>query len=186
MKFRSSILLICLAAGVVAVQSQGPPASGPPAAAAGVPIANDARGALVRILTPSAGQQLKVNYVEVSYELVNPGVSGGEPNFLLQLDAQDPVTTRDTSYTFTGVTPGQHTLNVQVVDANGTPVSGGRASVVFFVASPSSSLPATGPSGAAGGGHHELASAASSLPLISVIGFGALLGGLASALRARK
>ena len=176
------VLLVCLTAGVAVAQSSGPqvPASNPSA------IANpDVQTQLLRILTPAAGQQLGTNYVDVSYELVNPGVSGGEPNFLVQLDARDPISTRETTYNFTGLTPGQHSLTVQMVDANGTPVTGGRASVVFFVASPASSQPAPR-NDETGGEQPKLAAAASPLPLLSVVGFGALLGGVISALRARK
>jgi hypothetical protein len=185
MKFYKVILLVCLAVGAVAIaQSPSPP--GPSGSAAGTPVGPDAQSRLLHILSPASGQQLKVSYVDLSYELVNPGMSGGEVNFILQLDAQDPVNTRDTTYTFTGVTPGQHSVTVQLVDANGTPVNGGRTSVVFFVASPPPSQTAPGPSGAVGDDQHKLAPAASPLPLISVIGFGALLGGLASAFRNHK
>ena len=178
------VLLVSLAVGVAIAQSSGPQAPAPNSSA--TVVNPDAQTQLLRILTPAAGQQLDTNYVQVSYELMNPGMAGGEPNFLLQLDDRDPITTRETTYNFTGLTPGQHSLTVQMVDANGTPVTGGRTSVVFFVASPASSQPAPRTNVEEGGEQPKLAAASSPLPLLSVVGFGALLGGVISALRARR
>jgi len=67
MKFYKVILLVCLAAGVAAAQPSSPQAPSPPGSAVGTPIAPDTQGRLLRILTPTAGQQLKVNYVDVNY-----------------------------------------------------------------------------------------------------------------------
>jgi hypothetical protein len=84
----------------------------------------------VRILTPSAGEALVTDYVNVKYELVRPSLSD-EPNFLVQLDAADPVQTSETSHTFSDVQPGVHTIRVTLVDANNSPVQGGPATVQF-------------------------------------------------------
>lgn len=152
---------------------------------------------LIRILTPVASQKLGSNVVSVRFELTTPAAYAGTPNFQVQLDGNDPVRTSTTEQTFTGLSAGAHTVTVTLVDANDTPVTGGRAAVQFVVATP----PA-GPTGAMSHQPHELQLAgmtfhqgspdgrdlpgsSSPLPLISVIGFGVLLGGIISALRTR-
>ncbi len=152
---------------------------------------NPAQSAL-RILSPAAGQLLNQNFVTVKYELTNTGVSTS-PNFRVQLDGRDPIITTFSEYTFTSVTPGQHTLTVELVDANNTPVTNARAEVHFNTAQPRST-----PAGGAAPGMARVQQASfapnvddnlppsgSALPLLSVIGFGALLGGIASALKTR-
>lgn len=192
MKAWKLVLLACFAVGAVAAQQGSQPSQANPSVTATNPAAVNAspQSLLVRILTPVASEKLNTSYVDVSYELVNPGVSGTAPNFLVQLDGRDPITTKDTEYTFTGLTPGQHSVVVELVDANGTPVTGGRSAVVFFVGEDGNQRPGTRPSGTNPNGtganaDAELAPASSALPLLSVIGFGVLLGGIVSALRAR-
>jgi hypothetical protein len=191
MKFYKAVLLVCMVAGVANAQQsapQQPPAPSPPAVAAQPLVNADSQSQLLRILTPISGQQVTTGYVDVNYELLNPGVSGSMSNFTVQLDGQDPVSTMDTTYTFTGLTPGQHSVVVQLVDANGTPVTGGRSVVTFFATSNSGSLAPRPNKGTVidSSERQELAPASSPLPLIAVVGFGALLGGVASALRTRR
>ncbi len=154
---------------------------------------NPAQSAL-RIVSPAAGQVLSHDYVIVKFELSNPGVSGGSPNYRVQLDSRDPVITTFTEYTFTGLPPGEHTLSVELVDANNTPIAGTRSEIHFNVVQP---RPGVAPGQAVAGASQDqqpasvsdddsnLPEAGSALPLLSVIGFGALLGGIASALRTR-
>jgi hypothetical protein len=184
MKWWKAILLACLAAGALAAQHGQFSATNPAVHMAGT---DAAQSSLVHILSPVPSQQLSTNYVDVNYELVNPGVSGGSPDFQVQLDGRDPVSTQDTTCTFTGLTPGQHTVIVQLVDANGTPITGGRSTVVFFViADGAQQQGARAPGMTANHGDpQELAPASSALPLLSIIGFGVLVGGVASALRTR-
>ena len=130
MKWWQAVLLICFAAGALAAE-HGEMSSIKPAAQITGTVA--AETSLVHILSPVPNQQLSTSYVDVNYELVNRGVDGGSPNFQIQLDARDPVNSSDTTYTFIGLTPGKHTLTVQLVDANGTPIAGGRSMVVFLV-----------------------------------------------------
>ena len=151
----------------------------------------------LRIISPRNGEKLQQNFVTVQYAPLQPASASATPNFELRLDAQDPVHTNDTSYTFTGLMPGVHDLIIQVVDANNTPVAGTRSQVRFIVlpqpanntpppagnANPSSQQGGTG-----GMNPKDLAmlpDARSSLPLLSVIGFGVLVGGVISALRTR-
>src|SRR3954464_15561829 len=88
----------------------------------------------VKILQPKAGAKLTVNFVQLRYDLENAASASGTPTFRLRLDAHDPVDTTDTSYTFTGLAPGPHSVSITVVDANGVPVSGTQNEVKFTVA----------------------------------------------------
>jgi hypothetical protein len=158
----------------------------------------------VSILKPKAGEKLRDNFLTITYALNNPTASAsGTPNFQLRLDAQDPVTTTSTEYSFSGLTPGSHSVTVQLVDANGTPVQGGQATVQFTVLRQTSHL--HGPQAIAvalrldPGKDIRVAPPqqtqqspenqphqGSALPLLSVIGFGVLLGGIASAMKTRE
>jgi hypothetical protein len=95
----------------------------------------------VRIVRPRAGQALTNSFVTLRFELARPNPAGGENNFVIQLDAHEPVTTSDNEYTFTGMRPGQHVITVAEVDANGTPLPDSRAEVQFTVAAPGNTAP---------------------------------------------
>ncbi len=160
----------------------------------------------VRILTPTAGQTLQENYVHLHFELAQPALSG-EPNFEVQLDSADPVNTSETDYTFSDLQPGSHTIRVTLVDANNSPVQGGTATVHFQFKVPKSDAPpgatlhgneTPGSRTLAGGipalpippelrndGDAKLPLAGSPLPMLSLIGFGLLIGGAAQAMRMR-
>jgi hypothetical protein len=167
---------------------------------AGVP-----SGTVLRITAPRPGEQLRQSFVNVQFELTNSGASAsGVPNFEVKLDSQDPVTTNSTNHTFTGLKPGPHTVTVQLVDANGTPVVGARGEASFVVLqgaptpgaaialrhrSPTmieAAMRVEEPRAPDNDSDGSLPSAAGALPLLSVIGFGVLLGGLASAMKTRK
>lgn len=211
------ILLICLIVGM-ALAVSGQVAGTTPS---NIPAANPV-AANLRILTPLNGQRLGVDFVNVQYEITNPAAGVNDlTTFQVQLDSTDPVITSSTEHTFTGLKPGRHTIFVQVVDANGTPVAGTRAEVHFLVLQPSPG-PARGSGNstqthstaysvnghvqAAGKQRHvenrpqsdnnattapgsapgnSLPGGGNSLPILSVIGFGVLVGGIASALRTR-
>lgn len=175
---------------VASAQSTGAAPNQPPPQAA--------NAATLRITSPHQGERLKQDFISVQFELTNSGVSAaGTPNFELQLDGRDTVTTSSTEYTFTGLTPGEHKLTVQLVDANGTPIAGARSEVQFFILRPSATLRRQARALAAAlrvedrreplrdMDGHELPAAGGALPLLSVIGFGALLGGIASAMKTR-
>jgi hypothetical protein len=92
----------------------------------------------LKITSPKSGERLRQNFVNVQYELMNAAASAaGTPTFRLKLDSQDPVTTTATNQTFSGLTPGPHTVRVQMVDANGTPITGAESEVQFIVPQPS-------------------------------------------------
>jgi hypothetical protein len=151
----------------------------------------------ISILKPAAGEKLRQNFVTITYSLSNPAASAaGTPNFQLRIDAQDVITTTSTEYTFSGLTPGAHTVTVQLVDANGTPISGSQAVVKFSVVRDTAQM--RGPKAIEAALRLDPSSirvqeptqapipnAGGALPLLSVIGFGVLLGGIASAMKTR-
>ncbi len=173
----------------------------------------------VRILSPKSGQKITQDYIDVRFELTNPGATVNTPTFQVQLDSNDPVQTTSSDQTFSGLNPGTHTLSVELVDANGTPINGSRAQVQFVVTpqtSPSQptvtprsgNQPGTQPphletvaltqtsAAPAQGSKRQgtqqkssnddaLPQSGSVLPLMSLIGFGVLLGGITSALKTR-
>jgi hypothetical protein len=136
--------------------------------------------------------------------LTNSAASAaGTPNFQIRLDSLDPVTTSSTQYTFNGLSDGTHTVMVQLVDANNTPVAGARSEVQFIVLRPVTPPPSAGlrrvdraiqaalrVEGPQSDDRkdlegQQLPEAGGALPLLSVIGFGVLLGGIASASKTR-
>lgn len=175
---------------------------------AGGTVNSTPQSTLIRILTPVASQKLSDNFTTVRFELINPSAYAGTPNFQLQMDGNDPVTTSSTQQPFTGLAPGAHTITVQMVDANGTPVPGGRAAVQFFVPQTTTQPRQTPPGAASTSAPRKVLSFAglkflppepkvedvdadlppgsSPLPLISIIGFGILVGGIISAMKTRS
>lgn len=151
----------------------------------------------VRIVSPKPGDKLVNNFVEVRYEMTTPISASGTPTFRIRLDGRDPITTTDLSYTFSELTAGPHTVTVELVDANGTPINGSLAQIQFSVVTgqsapnrlprPSSQLKNAGQyQPAAWQQQDQLPQTGSALPLLSVIGLGVLIGGLASALKVTR
>ncbi len=161
----------------------------------------------LRIIAPANGAKITTDFVQVRYELINSAAdASGMPTFQLQLDGNDPVQTVSHSYTFTGLAPGLHTVLIELVDANNTPIAGSINAVQFMVLQPT---PASRPQGArlapppfrtakpvgtapvmragfsGSSADESLPDSAGGLPLLSVVGFGVLLGGIISALRTR-
>jgi len=145
----------------------------------------------LRIVSPKPNEKLAQTFVAVEFQQVSPASPAGSPTYELRLDGRDPVQTTDTNYTFNGLTPGSHDLIIQIVDANGTPVSGTRSEVKFVVVNPAIGGALSGPGQAFNlpvlpqNPLSDLPSGNSSLPLLSIIGFGILVGGVISALRTR-
>lgn len=175
----------------------------------------------LQIISPKNGQKIGVDFINVRFQVTNPAASvNSVPTFQVQLDGGDPVRISSTDHTFTGLTPGEHTVSVVLVDANDTPIIGTRSEVRFIVV-PQGNTPAKTPGGstivqpeksprllnaslrtqsgsdavpASGSSQPDqaktddgspLPSTGSALPLLSVIGFGVLVGGIASALKTR-
>ena len=114
-------IIALLAAGCV-----GAPAQAPASAA-------QAQSAVLRVTSPRPEQRQTDNFVTVHYELQNPtSASAGSPNFQVQLDGNDPVTTASTEQSFTGLAAGQHVITVRMVDANGTAIPDSQTQVRIF------------------------------------------------------
>jgi hypothetical protein len=140
MRHHYLLLTLCALSLLSAAQSTAPAAPAGPTTPASA----------VTILEPKPGAKLTTNFVQLRYDLENASSASGTPTFRLRLDAQDPVDTTDSSYTFSGLAPGTHTVSITVVDANGVPVSGTQNEVKFTVtAAPAPS--AASPQGQSGG-----------------------------------
>ena len=147
-------------------------------------------GAL-RVNTPKANEKIAQNFVRVSYQLVNRGADpASSPNFTIQLDGNDPVTTTTLDYTFTGLTPGPHTVTVTLVDANGVPIANSSVSTKFTVSdgtgpgrNPSSFMPSSTKLQLASSEIVPLGDGSAPLPMLSVLGFAMLIGGICTAAR---
>ena len=162
-----------------------------------------AQSAVLRVTSPQPQQRQTVNFVTVHYELQNPtSASAGSPNFQVQLDGNDPVTTTTTEQSFTGLTPGQHVITVRMVDANGTAIPDSQTQVQFFViptaqnggatgnqASPGSGTQTTSPTpqvrnGNSVQGEDKVQEASvlpeprNLLPVAGIVGFSFLIGGI--------
>ena len=156
------------------------------------PAVQTALPSALRIVSPQPNEKLAQTFVTVKYVQIAPASAAATPTYELRLDGQDPVRTPDTTYTYNGLTPGTHDLILQQVDANGTPISGTLTEIKFVVVGvPSGDSKALGPGAALiqpplpAPPSTDLPAGNSSLPLLSVIGFGILVGGVISALRTR-
>jgi hypothetical protein len=166
--------------------------------------AAQAESAVIRVTAPAQNARQTANYVTVRYELQNStSAAAGSPNFKVQLDSNDPITTASTEQNFTGLTPGQHVITVRLVDANGTLVPNSQTQVQFLVV-PTAENGGTQNQGAGsaqrsapvpqallhvGAGKLAGVQMASSvpqgslLPIVSIVGFGLLVGGIVSAIK---
>jgi hypothetical protein len=201
------LLMLTLAIGSVGAAQNSPSTAVPDGDAPSTAMVNaEAQSASIRILTPVSGQTLASNFVSLRFELVRPALTG-EAIFLVQLDGADPINTISTDYTFSELQPGLHSVRVTLVDANNSPVQGGSATVQFKVPSLAQPAHTDGSHGAAKprttrtiagappaapippelrkDGDVNLPLAGSPLPLISLIGFGLLIGGAAQTMRWR-
>ncbi len=157
---------------------------------------DNARHNLLRIVAPDNWEMIHRKEITVKYELVNTATTSDSPNFRLQLDERTPVFTAVTEYTFTGLELGGHRISVDQVDASNTPLPGTHSEIHFYVGLPQhggmrgSAVASADKSSdlkraSFSPDKDELPSASSALPLLSVIGFGALVGGIASAMNTR-
>ena len=142
----------------------------------------------VHIISPAAGEELGKAYAVVQYQLSSKTFDS--PTYEVRMDGRDPVQTTDTNYTFNGLKPGSHDIVVQVVGANGAPVSGTRSEVHFTVTATGATANAIVPQEPRFPPlpqplANDLPNGNGSLPLLSIIGFGILVGGVISALRTR-
>ncbi|MBI2677794.1 MAG: hypothetical protein HYX28_03340 [Candidatus Koribacter versatilis] len=91
----------------------------------------------LRIVSPKSAEKVSASFVTVRWELLNPASSANSsPTFMVRLDGQDAIRTTDTEFTFSGLAAGRHSLVLQLVDANDTPINGAHAEVTFTVSAP--------------------------------------------------
>ena len=188
-KFRVFVLILLLAIAVPCIVRYRAWASHPLQAAPAI-VTRAAENPSLRIVSPKVNEKLAQSFVKVQFGPV-PGTAVSDTTYELRLDGGDPVETTDSSYTFNGLTPGPHEVAIQLVDSNDTAGSG-ALSVANFVVDPAAAAKVGGTQAAnlpepplplppIG----ELPNVNSSLPLLSIIGFGILVGGVISALRTR-
>ncbi len=170
----------------------------------------------LKILMPHPGEQIPGTFVTVKYEVapIKAGHSSSLTTFQLKLDGRDTIQTIDREHTFTGLNAGAHNVTVDVLDANGAPVSGAHSEIEFIVigAGEPTRVPdhsdalkiarlrqhqqaapaelelaayALPPTDLEPDEQQRLPQSSSALPLLSVVGLGALLGGVASARKTR-
>lgn len=186
MRVRLTLVVAGIALWMSALSAQNLPSVNAP----GVP----AQMGAIRLNSPKMDERIRQDFVRVQYELTNPGVAASpSPTFMVRLDDRDPVTTATTEQMFTGLTPGNHSVSVTLVDANGVPIQGSSVTARFTVLNSGSvdrpsrqSGPpqdAANPSSPTSSG--GLPANNSALPILSVIGFGVLVGGIFSAMRGR-
>jgi hypothetical protein len=152
-----------------------------------------ASSSVIQVLSPKVGERISSSVVNLRFQ--SSESAAPSQTYRVQLDSADPIETSATEYTFTSVAPGDHVLSVVVVDANHTPLAGSQTQVTFTTlangATPSQRTGALAPppvrkaklelpSG------DQLPGAGGELPLLSLIGFGVLVGGVISAMRTRK
>lgn len=148
-------------------------------------------GAL-RVNSPKANETISQTFVHVTFQLVNRGADAApSPNFSIQLDGNDPVTTTAYDYTFTGLTPGPHTITVTLIDANGLPIGNSAVSTKFTVVdgvrggTPATLYHPSSDVQLASTDSSTLPEASTPLPMLSLVGFAVLVGGICTAIRAR-
>ncbi|MBI4284088.1 MAG: DUF4399 domain-containing protein [Chloroflexi bacterium] len=146
--------------------------SAPPEAATTTPPAATAPAApSIKISSPASGATITGNSVQVmvavsNFEIVPPGgaVTAGKGHVHYYLDVTIPTAsgeravtaagtykaTTETSLTWDNLTPGTHTLGVQLVNSDHTPLSPAVTAEITITVSASASTPP--PSGGVGGG----------------------------------
>jgi hypothetical protein len=174
------VMVVAFALATASAQTPGGKTNEQPGDSTNVPSQNGA----IRVNSPTANEKVGHDFVRVTYQLLNRGVAAApSPTFNVQLDGQDPVSTSSYDYTFTGLTPGPHTVTVTLVDANGVPIANSSVAVKFVVVQSTT-----------GAWMHwqeprrpvQLAEAeATPLPMLSMVGFAVLLGGICTAVRSR-
>jgi hypothetical protein len=151
---------------------------------------------VVHIIEPS-DQDLKATTVSIRYEVSSHKRTAARPDlFRVQLDSQPPIETAETTYTFDGVTPGQHDLSVELLDAKHRPIMASKAEMSFVTESPDPNpevvvAPMMPPSLQKVAMFLPQAAApldpdgSAEMPLLTVIGLGVLVGGMVSAMKTR-
>jgi hypothetical protein len=155
---------------------------------------------VIHIVSPTSGENLEGSSVSIRYEVSSTKrTSARSTTFRIQMDAQPPVETTETAYTFDSVAPGPHDVTVELLDSRKRPLSSSLVKTSFVSAEPDTSstaelvvepmlppslqkvamfLPQAAAPIDPGDGSAEM-------PLLSVIGLGVLVGGMVSAMKTR-
>jgi len=203
-RFILAILLVSVS-GLAGAQTSGTSTGSTPGQGSRSGTSEERGGAMassgaIRVLSPKVGEKIGASAVTVRFQLVNTGLAPDpSPTYRVQLDSRDPVETTGSDYSFTGLAAGEHVVTIDLVDANHTTVGGSHTEVRFTTENPGA-RPATGGETSQltppvvrraalplpGNDSNELPSAGGELPLLSMVGFGVLVGGVISAMRTRK
>ena len=88
----------------------------------------------LKIVLPRPGEHIPGTFVTVKYEVNAPkGASSNLTTFELKLDGREGIQTIDHEHTFTGLAEGAHTVSIDVLDKEGSPVSGAHSTIDFIV-----------------------------------------------------
>jgi hypothetical protein len=160
-----------------------------------------ASSGVIKVLSPKVDERLGSSAVTVRFQLQNTrAAADSSPTYRLQLDGRDPVETTSTEHSFSGLADGEHVVTIDLVDANHTPIAQSHTEVRFRTFTPGANGNVTGPSSSTNPApvvkakwelpgaesRRELPTAATELPLLSMVGFGVLVGGVISAMRTRR
>lgn len=199
-----AVIILGIVSGSAGAQSPGnPPGTvpnqGTPASAANQSMA---ASSVIKVLSPKVHEKLGASGVTLRFQVDNPGAAADtSPTYRVQLDARDPVEITSTEHSFTGLADGEHVITIELVDANHTPIPQSRTEVRFRTYTPGAGGSVSdGRASSASAppvvkakwelprieGHRHLPSAATELPLLSMVGFGVLVGGIISAMRTRR
>ncbi|GAC1644937.1 MAG: hypothetical protein NVS9B15_02300 [Acidobacteriaceae bacterium] len=141
----------------------------------------------LQILAPKPGEKVTNDSVTIRYALRAAATVQSIPTFQLRLDANDVIQVADTSYTFTGLQLGSHSVTIQVVDANGTPVPNAESQVQFTIVQAQASQEVEADNETVSQASTLVADPADgSLSVLGVVGFGVLVGGALSLYRTRE
>ncbi|HWR13947.1 MAG TPA: hypothetical protein VN577_03910 [Terriglobales bacterium] len=206
MKLRKRLTLLLLVLPLVAAgqNPNGLTGTTPTSQGAKVPGSNApgttmAASGAIKVLSPKINEKVESSAVTLRFQLQNTGMAPDpSPTYRVQLDSRDPVEITSTEYSFSGIPVGDHVITVELVDANHTPVAASQTQVRFTTVAPGSSAKQTSSAetesqdvtpksqAADSNGSKNLPSAGSELPLLSMVGFGVLVGGVISAMRTRR
>ncbi|MEO8724786.1 MAG: hypothetical protein ABI383_01570 [Acidobacteriaceae bacterium] len=137
----------------------------------------------LQILAPRSGQKISNNAVTIRWALRGDMSVQSVPTFQLRLDADSAVRSVDTSYQFTGLALGAHTVRIDLLDANSNPVPNTFNEVRFTIVQPGTTRPGDAPPLSEASTMPE--PGYNSLSLMGIIGFGVLVGGALSLYRTR-
>lgn len=165
------------------------------------PGAEMATSGMIKVLSPKVNERLGSSAVIIRFQLEASGAAADSmPTYRVHLDGRNPVETTSTEHSFAGLTDGEHVISIDLVDANHVPVPLSHTEVRFQTYTPTTNNKVSSATSVrnvpptvkanwelpASEGHPDLPTGATELPLLSMVGFGVLVGGVISAMRTRR